>query len=32
MTKVAPSVLSADFSKLKEEIDTLEGANGFIMM
>ncbi|HCY52698.1 MAG TPA: ribulose-phosphate 3-epimerase, partial [Kandleria vitulina] len=26
MTKVAPSVLSADFSKLKEEIDTLEGA------
>lgn len=26
MTKVAPSVLSADFTKLKEEIDTLEGA------
>lgn len=26
MTRVAPSVLSADFTKLKEEVDTLEGA------
>lgn len=26
MTKVAPSVLSADFTKLKEEVDTLVGA------
>lgn len=27
MINVAPSVLSADFTKLKEEIDTLEGAS-----
>lgn len=27
MTKIAPSVLSADFTKLKEEIDSLEGAS-----
>lgn len=26
MTRIAPSVLSADFTKLKDEIDTLEGA------
>lgn len=26
MTRVAPSVLSADFTKLKEEVDTLKGA------
>lgn len=26
MTKIAPSVLSADFARLKEEVDTLEGA------
>lgn len=27
MTEVAPSVLSADFTKLKAEVDTLKGAN-----